>query len=219
MVARRWDAVCVLEVLTGSGLAASAGLNAYIPLLVVGLLTRYTDLIEVPGGWQWLGNGWLLTILGVLLAVEVVADKVPALDSINDTVQTVIRPTSGGLVFGAGSASQTVTVSDPGTFVDSNQWVPVAAGVVLALTVHAIKSTARPLINTVTAGIGAPVVSTVEDVASAVVSVVAIIIPILVILLLAGLVVALPWLVVRLRRRRRERQAERAAARAAGFHV
>ncbi len=197
----------VLEVLTGSGLAASAGLNAYIPLLVVGLLARYTDLIELPGGWQWLSNGWVLSILAILLVVEVVADKVPALDSVNDTLQTVVRPTSGGLVFGAGAAAQTVTVNDPGTFFAGKQWVPVAIGVALAFGVHAVKATARPLINTATAGLGAPVVSTVEDVASITVSVLAVLLPILVIFVLIGLVFFVPWLVLRLRRRRRLRTA------------
>ena len=91
----------MFEALTGTGLAASAGLNAYIPMLVVGLLGRYSDLITLPPGWRWLTNGWVVLILLALLAVEVVADKVPALDSVNDVVQTVVRPTSGGLVFGA----------------------------------------------------------------------------------------------------------------------
>jgi uncharacterized membrane protein len=209
----------VLEVLTGSGLAASAGLNAYIPLLVMGLLARYTDLIDLPGGWQWLGNGWVLAILTVLLAVEFVADKVPVLDSVNDTLQTVVRPTAGGLAFGAGSTSQTVTVSDPGSFFSGHQWVPIVAGIALAFGVHSVKAAARPVINTLTVGIGAPVVSTVEDVTSVTVSVLAIIVPILVVLFLAGLVVFVPWLVIRLRRRRRERREQLAAARAAGYRV
>jgi hypothetical protein len=206
--------VDVLEVLTGSGLAASAGLNAYIPLLVMGLLARYTDLIELPGGWQWLSNGWVVAILAVLLAVEFVADKVPVLDSVNDTLQTLVRPTAGGLAFGAGSASETVTVRDPGSFFAGDQWVPIVAGVALAFGVHALKSAARPVINAMTAGIGAPVVSTVEDVTSVSVSVLAIVVPLLVIFVLVGMLAFIPWLVIRLRRRRRERRAQLAAARA-----
>jgi uncharacterized protein DUF4126 len=209
----------VLEVLTGSGLAASAGLNAYIPLLVMGLLARYTDLIGLPSGWQWLSNGWVVAILTVLLAVEFVADKVPVLDSVNDTVQTLVRPTAGGLAFGAGSASETVTVKDPGSFFTSNQWVPIVVGVALAFGVHALKAAARPVINAMTAGIGAPVVSTAEDVTSVSVSVLAIVVPLLVVVVLVGLVVCVPWLVVRSRQRRRQRRAELAAARAAGYRV
>jgi hypothetical protein len=218
-VAARCHAVAVLEVLTGSGLAASAGLNAYIPLLVMGLLDRYTNVIDLPSGWQWLSNGWVLAILTVLLAVEFVADKVPVMDSVNDVLQTAVRPTAGGLAFGAGSASETVTVRDPGSFFGSHQWVPIVAGVALAFGVHAIKAAARPVINTVTVGFGAPVVSTVEDVTSVTVSVLAIVVPFLVIFLLVGLVLSVPWLVHRLRRRRRDRRAQLAAARAAGYRV
>ncbi|MFG3301115.1 DUF4126 domain-containing protein [Micromonospora chersina] len=207
----------MLEVLTGSGLAASAGLNAYIPLLLMGLLARYTDLMELPSGWQWLGNGWVLLILAVLLAVEVVADKVPVVDHVNDVVQTVVRPTAGGLAFGAGSSSETVTVSDPDTFFSSHQWVPVVVGVLIALGVHLLKSAARPVINATTAGFGAPVASTAEDATSAVMSVVAILlpVPVLVLVFLVLLVAFFFWFL----RRRRDRRRERQAARAAGFRV
>ena len=205
----------MLEVLTGSGLAASAGLNAYIPLLLMGLLARYTDLMELPSGWQWLGNGWVLLILAVLLAVEVVADKVPVVDHVNDVVQTVVRPTAGGLAFGAGSTSETVTVSDPGSFFSSHQWVPVVTGVVIAFAVHLLKSAARPVVNATTAGFGAPVASTAEDATSVVMSLAAIILPVLVLAFLLGLVAFLFWFL----RRRSDRRRERQAARAAGFRV
>ncbi|WP_433115117.1 DUF4126 domain-containing protein [Micromonospora sp. CA-246542] len=205
----------MFEVLTGTGLAASAGLNAYIPLLVLGLLGRYTNLIDLPSGWTWLGNGWVIVILAVLLAVEMVADKVPVVDHINDVVQTVVRPTAGGLAFGAGSSSETVTVSDPGSFFSSHQWVPVATGVLLAFGVHLLKSAARPVINATTAGFGAPVASTAEDATSVVMSLVAVILPVLVLAFLVGLVVFVYWFL----RRRSDRRREREAARAAGFRV
>ncbi|WP_405429874.1 DUF4126 domain-containing protein [Micromonospora sp. NBC_00617] len=205
----------MFEVLTGTGLAASAGLNAYIPLLILGLLGRYTDLIDLPSGWTWLGNGWVIVILAVLLAVEMVADKVPVVDHINDVVQTVVRPTAGGLAFGAGSSSETVTVSDPEGFFTSHQWVPVATGVLLAFGVHLLKSAARPVVNATTAGFGAPVASTAEDATSVVVSLIAIILPVLVLAFLVGLVVFIYWFF----RRRSERRREREAARAAGFRV
>ncbi|MEO3771885.1 DUF4126 domain-containing protein [Micromonospora sp. B9E7] len=205
----------MFEVLTGTGLAASAGLNAYIPLLILGLLGRYTDLIDLPSGWTWLGNGWVIVIMAVLLAVEMVADKVPVVDHVNDVVQTVVRPTAGGLAFGAGSSSETVTVSDPGSFFSTHQWVPVVTGVLLALGVHLLKSAARPVINATTAGFGAPVASTAEDATSVVVSLVAIILPVLVLVFLVGLVFFVFWFF----RRRSERRRERDAARAAGFRV
>jgi hypothetical protein len=208
VVARRCDAEIVLEALTGTGLAASAGLNAYIPLLTMGVLARWSDLIDLPGGWQWLSNGWVIGILAVLLAIEVVADKVPVVDHANDVLQTVVRPTAGGLAFGAGSSSETVTVADPGAFFTSHQWVPIAAGVVIALCVHGVKAASRPVVNATTAGVGAPVASTAEDFSSVVLSLLAILVPVLVLLGVALLIVA-GVLILRRRRQRRRNEGVR----------
>jgi uncharacterized protein DUF4126 len=192
----------VLEALTGTGLAASAGLNAYIPLVIMGVLARYTDAIDLPSGWQWLSNGWVLIILVLLLGIEVVADKVPVVDHVNDVAQTVVRPTAGGIVFGAGSASQTATVTDPGAFFGSHQWIPIASGVIIALCVHGVKAASRPIVNVTTAGVGAPVASTVEDIGSAVMSLVAILLPILVLVALVALMAGAIWVFRRRRKRR-----------------
>jgi Domain of unknown function (DUF4126) len=190
-----------MELLTGFGLAAAAGLNAYIPLLALGLLSRFTDLVTLPHGWAWLENGWVMTIVAVLLVVEIVADKIPALDSVNDAIQTFVRPTAGGIVFGSGTAAQTSAVADPGAFAQSGQWIPVAIGVVTALVVSLTKSAVRPAANVATAGMAAPVLSTVEDVASVGLVFLAIVIPVLVLVAMAALV----WAGLRLLRRRRKR--------------
>jgi hypothetical protein len=190
-----------VELLTGLGLATAAGLNAYIPLLALGLLSRFTDLITLPAGWAWLENGWVMAIVAVLLVVEVIADKVPALDSVNDAVQTFVRPTAGGIVFGSGTAAQTSAVADPGAFAESGQCIPVAIGVVVALVVSLTKSTVRPAANVATAGVAAPVLSTVEDGLSVTLVFLAILVPVLVLVA----VVVLVWTAVRILRRRRSR--------------
>src|SRR5258707_7609002 len=100
-----------MELLTGFGLATAAGLNAYIPLLALGLLSRFTDLVTLPHGWAWLENGWVMTIVAALPVVQVVAGKIPALDSINDAVQTIVRPSAGRIVFGSGTGAQTSAVT------------------------------------------------------------------------------------------------------------
>lgn len=193
----------MLEALTGTGLATAAGLNAYIPLLVIGLLSRFTDLINLPGPWAWLGNGWVLSILALLLAVEVVADKIPAVDSINDVVQTVVRPTAGGMAFAAGAGSETITVENPGDLFTEKLWVPLVIGFLISLTVHGAKATARPIMNVATVGVAAPVVSTVEDVTSTGLSFIAILIPILIIVCLLLMI----WFFYRWRKKRQERKA------------
>ena len=197
----------MLEALTGLGLATSAGLNAYIPLLAIGLMARYTDLITLPASWSWLENGWVILVLVILLAIETVADKIPLVDHANDVIQTVVRPTAGGLAFGAASSSQTVTVSNPAEFFSSHQWVPIVSGMVISFIIHSMKAAARPVINATTVGVGAPVASTAEDIVSVLLSFAAIIFPVLVIIFL----VAIIWAFVALRRRRKRRKAEKLA--------
>ncbi len=195
----------MLEFLTGAGLAAAAGLNAYIPMLAIGLSSRFLDIVTLPAGWSWLENEWVLAILGLLLIVEFVADKIPAVDTVNDWIQTVVRPTSGGLVFGSGSASETVAVTDPSQFFTTNAWVPIATGVALALGVHLAKMAVRPVLNMATFGMAAPVASLVEDGASVVLTVLAVLIPVLVIVAIPLLVIGAVLGVRAIRRRRAAR--------------
>lgn len=197
----------MLEFLTGTGLAVSAGLNAYIPLLALGLAGRFLDAVSLPAGWAWLENPWVLGILGVLLVIELVADKIPIVDNINDWLQTVVRPTAGGLAFGSGSTATTAAVTDPAAFFSSNQWVPIALGVVIALGVHLTKASARPVVNALSVGTATPVVSAAEDVGSVTVSLLALLVPLLVIVVLP-LVVWAVWFIVRARLRARRRGRE-----------
>ncbi|WP_403024991.1 DUF4126 domain-containing protein [Salinibacterium sp. GXW1014] len=193
----------MIEVLTGAGLAMSAGLNAYVPLLVLGLASRFTEFVALPAQWAWLENEWVLGIVGLLLLIEVIADKVPVVDSINDWIQTIVRPTAGGLAFGSGASAETVAVTDPAQFLEQNQWVPIVSGVVIALVVHLAKLAVRPVVNAVTAGVAAPVVSTLEDVTSVTLTVLALVLPVLVIVAVPLLV----WFAIATVRRARARRA------------
>jgi hypothetical protein len=197
----------MLELLTGAGLAAAAGLNAYIPLLVMGLAARF-DWIGLPEGWMWLSNEWVLVIIGALLVVEIIADKVPAVDSVNDWIQTIVRPASGGIVFAGGIGTETVAVEDPETFFTSGAWVPIAIGIGLALLVHLGKMAVRPVANLATGGIAAPVLSTAEDGASLGLVILALIAPVLIVLAFIAMIVAFVLIIRMLNRRRRARTAE-----------
>ena len=72
----------MLEFLTGTGLALAAGVNAYIPLLAIGLASRFLEFVQLPDAWQWLENEWVIGILAVLLVVEFFADKIPIVDHV-----------------------------------------------------------------------------------------------------------------------------------------
>lgn len=206
--------------LTGIGLASAAGLNAYIPLLVLGLLARYTDLLPLSPAWAWLEHPVTLVILAVLLAVEFVADKVPALDTVNDVVQTFVRPTSGGITFGAGASTFALTEitgeASGMSAVGGAAWGAVAAGAAIALFFHLAKAIARPVVNVLTFGLGAPVVSLLEDVASFFVALLAVLLPLLIVLVFPLMLFLGVWAIRRGRKARAERLPRRQARRTVG---
>lgn len=196
----------MIELVIGTSLAASAGLNAWMPLFLLGLADRLLPAVTLPPAWSWLSGDVTLWIIGALLVLEIVADKIPALDSINDVVQSVLRPASGGIAFGAGAGAQTLAVDNPSSLFADNAWVPVITGVVIALAVHIVKAVARMTANAVTGGLAAPVLSTAEDGASFALAAAAIVVPVVAGVLLIGLIVTV---IVLLRRRRRASAAAR----------
>lgn len=185
-----------MDIVSALGLSSASGLNAYIPMLILGLLDRWTTVINLPPGWQWLSNGWMLLVVAALLLIEVVADKIPALDSFNDIIQTVIRPASGGIVFSSGLSNEStlVTGSESGF-----AWTPFILGVVTALVVHLIKSLSRPVANVTTAGVAAPVISAGEDGMSLLLSLVAVFVPVLVVIVLVAMFGAVGYIFYRAR--------------------
>lgn len=187
----------VTAVITGLGLAGAAGLNAYVPLLVVGLLGRL-GVLHLSAPYDSLSDTPVLIVLGVLFAIEFLADKVPGVDSVNDVVQTVVRPAAGAVLM-AGSL---------GIGTDLPPWVGVVAGIITAGGIHATKAAARPVVNVSTAGVGGPVVSLIEDAVSLAASLLAVLAPLLLIVFVAGLV----WWLRRMWVCRRESRALRGGA-------
>lgn len=171
-----------MDILAAFGLSASAGLNAYIPLLVVSLLARFTNLIQLSDPWSALESWWIIGLLIVLSLVEFFADKFPAVNHVNDIVQSFIRPTAGAILFAA--SANVITEIHP--------IVSMAAGLLIAGGVHAVKALAvRPAVTATTAGTANVPVSILEDVVSTVVSLISVILPVLVavFLVLAGILI------------------------------
>src|SRR3989304_4139178 len=120
-----------MEVLTGImgafGLSASAGLNAYIPLLVIAIVARFTDSIQLNSPWDTLTSWWVIGLLLILTLVEFFADKVPAVNHVNDVIQTIVRPIAGAIVIAA--SAKVIT--------DIHPVFALAAGLLVAGGVHA----------------------------------------------------------------------------------
>ncbi|MDR3573763.1 MAG: DUF4126 domain-containing protein [Anaerolineaceae bacterium] len=181
----------LLGIFSAFGLSASAGLNAYIPLLVVALLAKFTNLIQLNQPWDTLTSWWIIGLLVVLSLIEFFADKVPVVNHINDIIQTVIRPAAGAIVFAASAR----------VFGSVHPILSLALGLLIAGGVHTVKSVAvRPAVTAATAGVGNVPVSLAEDATSTVVSILSVVVPVAIACLL---VAATAWIVWRLVRRSR----------------
>jgi hypothetical protein len=162
---------------TAFGLSGSAGLNAYIPLLIVALAGRFptsNPLIDLNAPYDLLSSWWAIGLLVILLAIEMLVDKIPAVDTVNDGIQTFVRPVAGAILF-AGSTN---------AIGDMNPIIAILAGVLVAGGVHATKGIVRPVVTASTAGTGNWAVSLSEDIIATGMSLLAIFLP-----LLAGIVV------------------------------
>ena len=175
----------LMGIFSAFGLSASAGLNAYIPLLVVSLIARFTDLIQLNEPWDTLSNGWVIGLLVVLSLIEFFADKVPAVNHINDAVQTIVRPVAGAIVFAA--SADVIT--------DIHPALALGAGLLVAGGVHAAKAAAvRPAVTATTGGAGNVPISILEDVVSTVLSILAVVLPVLIAVVLILLTAWIVWL-------------------------
>jgi hypothetical protein len=174
----------LLGIFTAFGLSASAGLNAYIPLLVIGVIAHYTNLIKLSPPYDVLANPYILILIGVLLIIEMLADKVPVANHINDLIQTFVRPVAGAIAFAA--SANIVTGIHP--------ILALACGLLVAGSVHVVKSVAvRPMVTATTGGMGNVPVSMAEDVTSTVVSLLSILVPVAIAILVIIAIVLLMW--------------------------
>jgi hypothetical protein len=177
-----------MDIMTGAGLAAPAGLNAYIPLRTVGLLARFTDLVTLNEPYDIIASDAGLIILTVLLVIELFADAIPGLDSVNDVIQSVIRPAAGAFL---------MLASDEG-MLDMHPILQVIIGAGIAGAVHAVKALGRPAITVSTGGLGNPGVSSLENLLALVLSIMAILIPVAVLVgAVLLLILGIRWLLRR----------------------
>ena len=162
------------------GLAASAGLNTTLPLLIVGLLAR-GGLLTLNAPYDALAGDVTLAGLALLALLEIASDKVPGLDSVVQTIQLPLAAAAGAILF----ASQSSTIS----------WVSpqlaILVGLLTAGGVHTVRLAVRPMVTGLTMGLGNAVVSFLEDLLSVALALVAALAPVLGLLFAVGLVLLL----------------------------
>ena len=173
------------------GLGAASGLNAWIPLLGLGIAERL-GLVTLTEPFDRLGTTWVLVVLAALFVADLVGDKVPVVDHVLHAVGTVNAPGSGAIVFGA--QENLLSQSAP--------WAAAVAGMVLGESVHLARSSVRPAVTAGTGGVGNPVMSAIEDAVSFVLTVLAVLVPVLAFVAVVVVTVVV-WRKVRRWRRRR----------------
>jgi len=194
--------LALFSIFSAFGLAASAGLNAYIPLLAVALLGKFTNWIVLNKPWDALTSWWIIGLLIVLTLIEFFADKIPVVNHINDIIQTFIRPAAGAIAFAA--SASVIKNMDP--------ILALALGLLVAGGVHTVKSAVvRPIITATTAGAANIPISVGEDAISTAVSVVSIILPWLGMLLLIITMILAILFIRKLVEKRKKKALEREA--------
>lgn len=167
----------ILPAFLGLGLAASAGLKTFVPLLVLAVAARF-DLfgVELSGPFAWLGSGAALAALSIATLAELAADKIPVIDHGLSLVGTLTRPAAGALAAAAAFSSL-----DPAAAAIAG----LIVGAPTALAVHSAQAMTRVASTATTGGLANPAVSLAEDVAAFGGAVLALAAPLLVPLALA----------------------------------
>ena len=188
----------IIQILAGIGLAAAAGLRAFLPPLVLGLMARF-DLVALRGDLDWLASTPALIIFATAVLAEVLADKVPLLDHALDILGMVVKPAAGALVLAA-------PLVDLGAL--PTLLLALAVGGTVAATVHATKSALRLASTGTTGGMGNPALSVAEDGLSLTGTLLAVLAPILLFLLLVASLIFLRRIVIWMQSRSRPRASE-----------
>jgi hypothetical protein len=170
----------ILALFTGVGIAAACGLRAFLPLFVVGILSR-AHVLQLHPGAEWLAGNSALVALGVATLLEILADKIPVVDHALDLVATGLRPLAA--VLGA----YAVLVQWPTPWA---QLLALALGGG-ALLLHAARAKLRLGSTLLTAGHANPLLSLADDAGALVMIALALFAPALVLLAILGLGFAL----------------------------
>lgn len=179
-----------IQIMMGIGLAASAGLRAWLPLLVTSILAR-SGFLPLNPAFTFLARTDVLVVLAVATIVELLADKIIGLDHLLDAIGTVVRPVCG-------------TVLVASVMAEADPWIATLLGIVAgggtALSVHGAKAVVRAktsVLAPVHAGVGNAGLSTVEDILSGLGAWFALHAPIIVFLIALLALIGAAWVIVK----------------------
>ena len=152
-------AMGVAAVCMGISCAGLSGLRSTVPLFMLSYFHKsHPDLVSLGSDYEWLGETWATALLGVLMALEVIADKIPHLDHVLHVLMTVVHAAAGAVAIVAPSTSSSDTTST------ALHIAMLVAGGFLALVLHGGRAAVRFLSTATTGGAANPCVSITEDV-------------------------------------------------------
>jgi hypothetical protein len=165
----------LLSVCLGLGLAAACGFRIFVPLLVMSIASL-TGHLELSGQFAWIATIPAVITLAVATVLEIGAYYIPWLDNLLDSVASPAAVIAGVIV-----SASVITGMDPYL-----KWtLAVIAGGGVAGAVQALTTGTRGASTLTTAGLGNPIVSTVEAGGSLATSLLALLAPILTVILVA----------------------------------
>lgn len=176
-----------VSIALGIGLAAAVGFRVFLPLLITSI-AAYTGHVNLDANMAWLGSPAAMTMLAVAAVVEVLAYYIPAVDNLLDSITTPLALIAGTVVSAA-------VITDLPPLIKWSTAI-IAGGGVAAIT-QGVTTLLRAKSTALTAGVGNPVISTLEMIAAVIVAVLALLAP----LIALALVAAFCWFAVRLVRR------------------
>jgi uncharacterized membrane protein len=134
-------------------LTTTAGLRGFLTLFAASVAAHY-HWIHPSAGFTWLGADGTVIVLGIFALLELVADKIPAVDHALHAVSFAVRPVAAAILVGG-----TVNTSNP-----AELYSLMAAGALNSLVVHTSSAATRAASSATTFGLANPLISVVEDV-------------------------------------------------------
>ena len=133
-------------------LTTTAGLRGFLTLFAASVAAHY-HWIHPSGSFAWLGSDTTTVVLGVFALLEIVADKIPAVDHALHAVSFAVRPLAGAILVGG-----TIHTDNPGTL-----YSLMALGALNTLVVHSSSAAARAASTVGTFGAANAPISVGED--------------------------------------------------------
>jgi Kef-type K+ transport system membrane component KefB len=159
----------IISIFLGIGLAASVGFRVFLPLFALSFAS-YFNIWQLNENWEWIGGITALIILGVATIVEIFAYYIPYVDNLLDSIAVPLATI-------AGTAVMVSTVADLSPEIT---WaLAIIAGGGTAAAISGASGATRLASTASTAGVGNPIVSTVETGTSVMMTIASIFVPIL----------------------------------------